>query len=311
MPASNWDTASSAPSRSMPIADLYWWPDKTMDRCPHSRYGMTSAPLTDDHGEVVLSSFLEGFPVKTSPLPTDPDKASTATDLASGWKWPGSLAKWDRDTCSWKTRQLSLLEASTVYSGTWPRWGTMRTGEFWEQTMSALPTAVNASGYWATPSVPNGGRVSKDTMSQTGVMPDGTKRQVGLDHQVKMVDKGYWPTPTVKGNDNRAGLSPKAGDGLQTAVNRYPTPTSSMMTVQDQEQARFSGMDPKRPAYKDAWPTPMARDAKNGDDLNQVIGGKLSPMWVEWLMGWPIGWTDLKPLVTDRSPLARQPPGRF
>ena len=25
-------------------------------------------------------------------------------------------------------------------------------------------------------------------------------------------------------------------------------------------------------------------------------GGKLNPTWVEWLMGWPLGWTDLKPL---------------
>ena len=31
-----------------------------------------------------------------------------------------------------------------------------------------------------------------------------------------------------------------------------------------------------------------------------VAGGALSPPWVEWLMGWPIGWTDLKPLETDK-----------
>jgi hypothetical protein len=28
--------------------------------------------------------------------------------------------------------------------------------------------------------------------------------------------------------------------------------------------------------------------------------GTLNPMWVEWLMGWPLGWTDLKPLEMDR-----------
>ncbi len=27
--------------------------------------------------------------------------------------------------------------------------------------------------------------------------------------------------------------------------------------------------------------------------LNDQIGGQLNPMWVEWLMGFPIGWTDL------------------
>ena len=35
-------------------------------------------------------------------------------------------------------------------------------------------------------------------------------------------------------------------------------------------------------------------------NLNDQIGGQLNPPWVEWLMGWPIGWTDLKPLETDK-----------
>ncbi len=28
--------------------------------------------------------------------------------------------------------------------------------------------------------------------------------------------------------------------------------------------------------------------------------GQLSPEWVEWFMGWPIGWTELKPLEMDK-----------
>lgn len=30
------------------------------------------------------------------------------------------------------------------------------------------------------------------------------------------------------------------------------------------------------------------------------VGGRLNPTWVEWLMGWPLGWTDLEPLAMDR-----------
>lgn len=30
------------------------------------------------------------------------------------------------------------------------------------------------------------------------------------------------------------------------------------------------------------------------------LNGALNPAWVEWLMGWPIGWTDLRPLETDK-----------
>ena len=35
-------------------------------------------------------------------------------------------------------------------------------------------------------------------------------------------------------------------------------------------------------------------------------GGQLNPPWVEWLMGWPIGWTDCEPLGMDKFQQWRQ-----
>ena len=65
------------------------------------------------------------------------------------------------------------------------------------------------------------------------------------------------------------------------------------------------------------WPTPRTKGMCGGsgswDLLNKNTtveearmmgagnGGQLNPPWVEWLMGWPIGWTDLKPLEMDKS----------
>ena len=59
------------------------------------------------------------------------------------------------------------------------------------------------------------------------------------------------------------------------------------------------------------WPTPTVNDSKNnggpsqlrdrekkGKNLNAKAGGSLNPEWVEWLMGYPKGWTDLKPSET-------------
>lgn len=97
------------------------------------------------------------------------------------------------------------------------------------------------------------------------------------------------PTPTVNGNYNRKGLSPTSGDGLATYVQRsqksfpvrVPTPTASMVTTGDMEQSRYSSG--QRPEYA------------------QVNGGSLNPDWVEWLMGWPIGWTRLEPLPELRE----------
>lgn len=58
------------------------------------------------------------------------------------------------------------------------------------------------------------------------------------------------------------------------------------------------------------WSTPRASDgAKGGPNmafgaggmppLPAQVGGSLSPMWVEWLMGFPIGWTELEDWVTQ------------
>lgn len=45
-------------------------------------------------------------------------------------------------------------------------------------------------------------------------------------------------------------------------------------------------------------------DGKSREDMLDWLveqnGGRLNPTWVEWLMGWPLGWTDLKPLEMDK-----------
>ena len=58
------------------------------------------------------------------------------------------------------------------------------------------------------------------------------------------------------------------------------------------------------------WLTPTAHNAKetnapsesklNTPTLAAQVGGKLNPLWTEWLLGWPLGWTDLKPLGMDK-----------
>lgn len=31
-----------------------------------------------------------------------------------------------------------------------------------------------------------------------------------------------------------------------------------------------------------------------------VERGEMNPEWIEWWMGWPVGWTGLRPLETDK-----------
>ncbi|MFH1485981.1 MAG: DNA cytosine methyltransferase [Chloroflexota bacterium] len=88
-----------------------------------------------------------------------------------------------------------------------------------------------------------------------------------------------WPTPTVHGNYNRRGASESSGDGLATAVKMYPTPTA-----RDYKGEGFPG---QLGTVAKMWRTPSAT-------VVDQVGGQLNPEFVGWLMGFPIGWTDLE-----------------
>lgn len=126
------DGGASALSKSTRTAGMCWSPGRTMAASGPSRSGTMYAPLTDAHGAVVLMSFLAAFPAKTSAPQIQKGKASKAIVVASGSRWNESFARWDHTTSSWKTRQCSLFGGLESCSATWPRWGTMRSGECWE-----------------------------------------------------------------------------------------------------------------------------------------------------------------------------------
>jgi len=79
-------------------------------------------------------------------------------------------------------------------------------------------------------------------------------------------------------------------------------------------------IDAKESGFTHVWGTPKAQDSRHAlrdrgkGNLGEQVsglhnGGKLNPVWTEWLMGWPIGWTDLKPLEMDKSHYAPQQHG--
>lgn len=84
-----------------------------------------------------------------------------------------------------------------------------------------------------------------------------------------------WPTPTArdyKGANSLEHLTrPNGGHlwQLANAVRMFPTPKA--------QNALGAGQ----------------KHGDGGPSLDVVVGGQLNPTWVEWLMGFPIGWTDL------------------
>ena len=99
-----------------------------------------------------------------------------------------------------------------------------------------------------------------------------------------------WPTPTAQDAKNCAGPSQwdRNSDPLNVAVQRWPTPTTS----------DASGGGNRNSAGSKAHAGVSLTDAcLTGDSSTprSVVSGQLNPQWVGWLMGFPIGWLNLKP----------------
>jgi len=204
----------SAPSSGNHTQQVYLSPDRTTVISRLSRFGMTCRPLTVERGEELLTLFRAAFPVKTSQL------QGRATGLMAsgqecGERWRGSWVKYDLDSSSWRTHQHSLLGGLAEYLETWPRWGSMRSGECWER--KPLEQFIAESEF---------------------------------------------------------GLS-------------LPTPCKN----------EFAGTGKKR--FRGS---PHFRGAKTAEALRTCETDKTysHPQFIEEIMGWPIGWSAIAPLATDK-----------
>jgi hypothetical protein len=277
----------SAPSSVMPTQHPFWWRDKTMDFSIRSPFGQTLPVSTADHGEELLTWYRGASRVRTSALPAKAPELMVLA-RASGGTWRASLAKFDRASSSWRTAQQSFFGESDESSVTWPRSGMTVDGQCWELAMSALRMSVNDSGLWVpTPCATDAKPITGGNLyvTRTGTVrhmrPDGKSSNRGLAASAAM-----WPTP-LRSDARSPGLSKtrQGGQSLSVAV-RVATPTR-----RDWKSGKASAET-------------MARNSR---PLSEQIGGLLNPAWVEWLMNWPIGWTELSASATDRSPCAPQP----
>ncbi len=99
-------------------------------------------------------------------------------------------------------------------------------------------------------------------------------------------------------------------DGIGSGL--LPTPTTQD-AANNGGSAQFQRNSlPLNAVAAERYATPQARDYRTGErhrfdnpertqNLNDQIGGSLNPTWVEWLMGFPLGWTALEPSATALS----------
>ena len=204
-----------------------------------------------------LTSSQVGSPAKIYQLQAYKQASRKKPDQVSFLNSCESYAWLDPNTLSWKTWQRSLIEGWTSYSGNFPKQGTMQNGQLYQQVLWEPATKDQDGGSLPTPT----------TMDH---LP-----QRGFDSMVKQ---------TTQHRKGRTKLA-----NLREAVNPE--------TVQ-----LFNKLQ--------SLPTPVARDYKGrtSKKWNERYGPKvlpdvltqagdrmsLNPSFVEEMMGYEVGWTDLK-----------------
>ena len=168
-----WGGVPCVPLKSKITHAEFYCNGKLMDSYLDSLSGTTSQPSTANLGGERSKSSQEVFPVKTSQQ-QESVQDSMENDQDSGGKWHASFAKYNPDTHSLRTHQCSLFEDSTEYCVTLPRWGSMRTGECWEQQMLEQNTNATESGLWATPTTPSGGGNCGGSGAYKNALKNGT-----------------------------------------------------------------------------------------------------------------------------------------
>lgn len=228
-------------------------------------------------------------------------KAKKTRDTSS----PGSpkpFASYDPDTQSWKTYPDTSLLDSEPYKASWPRSGMTVDGTAYQLPPSAPRTSAtefslslhrgpNSIGLWPTATTQD-----HATRYSQGGMPLGMAARL-------------WPTPRATETSQLHGKFPNPT--LLDVARLFPTPTATANINAPNERKKWPWLFPT-PVATGVGGSGAMENLKKRKAEGQITdeeykgmiagnGGRLNPTWVEWLMGFPTGWTDLEDSETQSS----------
>lgn len=277
--------------------------------------GTTLLPLTADRG---LDEYLSSLPVfRASPSPSPASAKAPPMSDGSGTTSPGSFAKWDPATSSWKTSQacFSFAEALEESSVTWPKWGSTRSGDAFAHRRWVPRTGVSGSSSsppGATTSA-SGPEYPTPSAQRYGSNQGGAAGRTGpVRPSLDTWAKDHWPTTTARdsiGARNRTSKRPPDSqhhDGvtLSDKIQEFPEmdpervwQTPVVPKGGGKKRGGPRGKEKLLPGQAEDWPTPRASANENrttkpapshGKGHGRVLAGEAA--------AWPT------PRATDMNP---------
>lgn len=225
-----------------------------------------------------LTLFAEDTPASPFPQPGD-DRARKMTaisgqNLIGSWLNSGPLGSLE------KTLLGTSAWGSTVCFLTWKDKVTPAGRLLFQLAPLAQLTGVTGAGpsdkhpLWSTPQA-----IERRGRHKAGSHLSLTKQVAGWNK-----DGTMWPTPTRRNAPDCPAERRRKSPSLHARVKMMPTPTAA------------DHRDRGGPSDKCIQ---RRREIGKSVELSMTVDGPLNPMWVEWLMGFPMGWTDLKPSETQ------------
>ena len=287
--------------------------------------GTISQPSTADRGaELWISSLLASHVNPSAPRASS---SAPKTSGGSGLMSSASFGRFNPDGLFSKT-SLDLFgsDCSDPSSVDWPPSGTMRRGICSALPRSAPPISVSGSSFsrdeYPTPSAtpygtsqnegevphdrPTKGTLSLETWAKAWATPsarDGKGSFNGHSRGGQDLSENAqnWPTPVVPNGGRTTNTSSHREDGskrqviLDAVVRHWPTPS----TEQRHDYQRDHGNSEKPyPTLQGA--AKSFHSSRRGPEISSCGPGcspshrRLNPLFVEWLMGWPIGWSSVR-----------------
>lgn len=234
--------------------------------------------------ELPSMSSAEASPARTSHSLAS-EQALKVRGLVCGESTGDSLANYDPASSSWRTSQACLVSGWEPFSGTWPRSGMMLGGTVYRLQPSVPLTG--ATGFGSSPTIPTPGATEGGPMPpDTEYRPNQRSYNSRTGKHVQITTRRFvemWPTPTrhIHKEQGYPAEYTRNTVGLGAAVKMFPTPSAG----DDRDRGCM-----KMPAIQ--------RRAALGKQLNLSMvvdpdSGALNADWVEWLMGFPISWTQV------------------
>ena len=240
-------------------------------------YGLIPPPST---APLLLEKWIGSLP--DSPVShgaSQENEAQQMTAGGSGHTLIESFARLDPEDSCWRMSQVSFGGDSNLYSETWPKAGSMRSGVVSKRAKLEPVIEEKESLFWPTVTTPEYPHYDMKLNEKGRRIPKKGK----TDHSVNLEDTTRnWPTPSAR--DHKGGYSNEAmvrKDGrsrmdLLPQVTERWEPSPQGQTTENDGQ-RFS---PNDQSYRQR---------------------QLNTRFVEWMMGLPLNWLVLHSFVSSET----------